>query len=164
MLAAPALAADPDCGGADLVKSTVVPLAACVDPGVWQKVETMSGQEFAYFTKDDGAAFAVVTEQPVVAMDQFHDGILAFAEKQSGAPAGSIKSYDDATVTIGGRSWGTMHYNAAMLGNQIEFLTYYYSEDGLGSVQLVFWSAPADAAKVAGELAPKLMSSVTLNP
>jgi hypothetical protein len=160
----PALAAAPDCVSADLVKSTIVPLAVCVDPAVWEKVDAATGQEFVYFTKDQTAGFAIVTEKPSVALPAFHDGILAYAEKLSGAAAGSIKSYDDATLIVSGKSWGAMHYNATMQGNQIEFLDYYYSEDGLGAIQLLFWSAPADAGKITDDLAPKLISSVLLNP
>jgi len=161
-IATPVFAADPDCGSADLVKSAKLPIAACVDPAAWQKGDGTGDQEFVYFSKDGKAGFAIVTEEPSVAMQDYHDAILAFAAKQSGAAEGSVKAYDDETSDINGKTWQKMHYNVTVQGNELEFLNYFYSEEGLGSTQFIFWSVPADAEMVTTDLAGKVMPTVTV--
>jgi len=99
-----------------------------------------------------------------VPLSDYRDGIVAFVEKQSGAPPGSIKPYDEATSTINGKTWGSMHYNVTLSGGELEYLTYYYSEDGVGSLQVLFWSLPADAEAVKTSFADKIMATVTINP
>jgi len=161
LVALPAAAADIDCGSADLVKSTKLKIQACVDPAVWQPGESTGDQEFVYFSKDGKAGFAIVTEEPVVSMQDYHDAILKFATKQSGA-ADELKSYDDATTTINGKTWSSMHYDVKVQDTPLEFLNYFYSENGLGSTQFIFWSLPADAASVAADKAAKVMPTVTI--
>ena len=162
LVALPAMAADPDCGSANLVKSAKLKIEACVDPATWEAGQGTGDQEFVYFSKDQKAGFAIVTEEPDVTMQQYHDAILAFAAKQSGAPEGSVTSYDDKTETINGKSWGSMHYDVTVQGTKLEFLNYYYSEAGLGSTQFIFWSLPEDAALVSDTLAAKVMPTATV--
>jgi len=157
----PALAADPDCGSANLVKSAKLKIEACVDPAVWDAGQGTGDQEFVYFSKDGKAGFAIVTEEPSVDIQAYHDAILQFATKQSAA-TDAVKSYDDATSTINGKSWGSMHYDVKVQNQTLEFLNYYYSEQGLGSTQFIFWSVPGDAATVQSDLAGKVMPTVTV--
>ena len=49
-----------------------------------------------------------------------------------------------------------------MQDQELEFLNYFYSEQGLGSTQFIFWSLPADADTVKSDLAGKVMPSVTV--
>jgi hypothetical protein len=53
-----------------------------------------------------------------------------------------------------------MHYDVAVQGATLEFLNYFLSADGIGSAQLVFWSAPENAAATS-DLASRLMATVT---
>jgi hypothetical protein len=161
-VATPVFAADPECGTADLVKSAKLKIAACVDAADWQTGQGTGDQEFVYFSKDQTAGFAIVTETPTVTLDQYHDAILAFATKQSGAPDGSVTAYDEAKQDINGKTWQSMHYDVTVQGTKLEFLNYYYSEDGLGSTQFIFWSLPKDAATVKDTLASKVMSTATV--
>ncbi len=161
LVALPAVAADIDCGSADLVKSARLKIEACVDPAVWQAGQGTGDQEFVYFSKDGKAGFAIVTEEPSVDMQAYHDAILAFATKQSGA-ADPVKSYDDATSTINGKDWSSMHYDVKVQDQSLEFLNYFFSEDGLGSTQFIFWSLPEDAAPVQSDLAGKVMPTVAI--
>jgi len=157
----PAFAADIDCGTADLVKSQKLKLEACVDPAVWESSPGSGDQEFVYFSKDGKAGFAIVTEAPSVDLKAYHDAILQFATKQSGAPQ-PLTSFDDASPAINGKNWGSMHYTVKVQENTLEFLNYYYSEPGLGSTQFIFWSTPDDAAMVESDLAGKVMPTVTV--
>jgi hypothetical protein len=161
LVALPTLADDIDCGAADLVKSQKLKLQACLDPDVWDRSESGGDQEFVYFSKDGKAGFAVVTETPAVDLKAYHDTILQFAARQSGA-AQPLASFDDASSTINGKLWGSMRYNVTVQGDSFEYLNYYYSEQGLGSAQLIFWSLPADAGTVRSDLAAKVMPTVTL--
>ena len=161
LVALPAVAADIDCGSADLVKSAKLKIEACVDPAVWQAGQGTGDQEFVYFSKDGKAGFAIVTEEPTVDMQAYHDAILQFATKQSAA-TDTLKSYDDATSTINGKSWSSMHYDVKVQDQALEFLNYFYSEDGLGSTQFIFWSVPADAGAVSGTMASAVMPTVTV--
>jgi len=162
LVALPAAAADIDCGSADLVKSKTLQLEACVDPALWQAGQTSNeGQEYVYFSKDGKAGFAIITEQPALEMQQYHDAILAFAAKQSSA-ADPVKSYDEASSTINGKGWSSMHYDVKLQDQTLEFLNYYYSEDGFGSTQFIFWSLPDDAGAVQSDLASKVMPTVTI--
>ena len=161
LVALPALAADIDCGTASLVKSAKLKIEACIDPTVWEAGQGTGDQEFVYFSKDGKAGFAIVTEEPSVDIKAYHDAILQFATKQSGA-AEPVKSYDDASSSINGKDWGSMHYDVKVQDNTLEFLNYYYSEDGLGSTQFIFWSLPADASGVQSDLAGKVMPTVTV--
>ena len=161
LVALPAVAADIDCGSANLVKSAKLKIEACVDPAVWDVGQGTGGQEFVYFSKDSKAGFAIVTEEPAVDMQAYHDTILQFATKQSGA-SDPLKSYDDTTSTINGKSWSTMHYDVKVQDQTLEFLNYFYSEQGLGSTQFIFWSLPVDAAMVQSDLAGKVMPTVTV--
>lgn len=162
LIAAPVMAADIDCGKADLVKSVTLKIEACVDPALWQAGQGTGDQEFVYFSKDGKAGFAIVTETPSVDMSAYHDAILAFAAKQSGGADGSVTSYDDANSDINGKTWQSMHYNVTVQGSELEFLNYYYSEEGLGSTQFIFWSLPADAAAISSDLAGTVMPTVTV--
>ena len=157
----PAFADDIDCGAATLVKSQKLKLEACVDPAVWESSPGSGDQEFVYFSKDGKAGFAIVTEAPVVDLKAYHDAILQFAGKQSGAPQ-PLTSADDAAVTINGKAWASMHYTVKVQDSTLVFLNYYYSEPGLGSTQFIFWSAPGDAAMVQTDLASAVMPTVTV--
>lgn len=161
LVALPVFAADIDCGTASLVKSQKLKLEACVDPAVWDSSPGSGDQEFVYFSQDGKAGFAIVTETPNVDLKAYHDAILEFATKQSGAPQ-PLASFDDASATINGKAWGSMHYTVKVQDNTLEFLNYYYSEPGLGSTQFIFWSTPGDAAMVANDLAGKVMPTVTV--
>ena len=157
----PAMAADPDCGSANLVKSAKLKIEACVDPAMWDAGQGTGDQEFVYFSKDGKAGFAIVTEAPAIDVQAYHDAILQFATKQSAA-TDPVKSYDDATSTINGKNWGSMHYDVKVQDQTLEFLNFYYSEQGLGSTQFIFWSLPADAAAIQSDLAGKVMPTVTV--
>jgi hypothetical protein len=161
LVALPVSAADIDCGSASLVKSQKLKLEACVDTGVWESSQGSGDQEFVYFSKDGKAGFAIITETPSVDLKAYHDAILQFATKQSGA-AEPVASFDDGTTSINGKNWASMHYTVKVQDNTLEFLNYYYSENGLGSTQFIFWSQPADAAMVLADLASKVMPTVTV--
>jgi len=162
LVAFPVAAAEIDCGDATLVKSAKLKIAACIDPADWVAGTGTGDQEFVYFTKDQKAGFAIVTEAPVVTMDAYHAAIIAFATKQSGATEGSVSSYDDATQEINGKTWGSMHYDVTVQGTKLEFLNYYYSEEGLGSTQFIFWSLPEDAGTVSANFADKVIETATV--
>ena len=161
VLTLPAVAADVDCGSANLVKSAKLKIEACIDPAVWDAGQGTGDQEFVYFSKDGKAGFAIVTEEPSVDVQAYHDAILQFATKQSAA-ADTVKSYDDATSTINGKNWASMHYDVKVQDQTLEFLNYFYSEPGLGSTQFIFWSLPGDAAATQADLAGKVMPTVTV--
>lgn len=162
LVAFPAVAADIDCGTADLIKSQKLKLEACVDPAVWEAGQGTGDQEFIYYTRDGKAGFAVVTEQAGSNdLKAYREAILQMATRQSGAAA-PLTSFDDASSTINGTQWSSMRYNVKVQEDSFEFLNYYYSADGFGSAQLIFWSLPADAATVASDLAGKVMPTVTL--
>lgn len=161
LVALPAAASDIDCGSASLVKSGKLKIEACVDPAVWDAGQGTGDQEFVYFSKDGKAGFAIITEEPAVDLQAYHDAILAFTTKQSGSSQPVI-SYDDATASFNGKTWGSMHYDVMVEDKKLEFLNYYYSEDGLGSTQFIFWSLPEDATAVQSDLAGKVMPTVTV--
>jgi hypothetical protein len=164
LVALPAFAGDIDCGSASLVKSQKLKLEACVDSTVWEAGQGTGDQEFIYFTRDGKAGFAIVTEQAGGNdLKAYRDAILQVATRQSGAGA-ILASFDDASSTINGKLWGSMHYNVKVQDDSFEFLNYYYSEEGLGSTQFIFWSLPADAGMVQAELAGKVMPTVTVVP
>jgi hypothetical protein len=161
-VALPAAAADDiDCGAADLVKSSRLKIELSVDPAVWDGRQGSGEQEFLYFSRDGKAAFAIITEEPAVDLHDYHDSILAFATENSGA-ADPVTSYDDAQTTINGKTWSSMHYDVKVEDQPLEFLNYYYSEQGLGSTQFIFWSLPEDAAAVQSDFAGKVMPTVTI--
>ena len=160
-VAMPAMAADLDCGASTLVKSAKLKLEACVDPAIWDAGQGTGDQEFVYFSKDGKAGFAIITETPSVDLPAYHDAILQFATKQSAA-ADPVVSFDDAKLTFNGKDWASMHYSVKVQDQTLEFLNYYYSEQGLGSTQFIFWSLPADAAGVQSDLAAKVMPTVTV--
>jgi len=161
LVALPAMAADPDCGTAKLVRSAKIGVEACVDPATWEQGQGSGDQEFVFFSKDQKAGFAIVTEAPTVALMEYHDAILKFATAASGGKE-VVRSYDNQTPTINGKLWGSMHYELSVQGAKLEFLNYYYSQAGLGSTQFIFWSAPEDAANVETGYAGKIMPTVTV--
>ena len=161
LIALPVAAADIDCGSASLVKSQKLKLQACVDTSVWESSQGSGDQEFVYFSKDGKAGFAIITETPSVDLKAYHDAILQFGTKQSGAGE-AVASFDDSTSSINGKDWASMHYTVKVQDNMLEFLNYYYSEPGLGSTQFIFWSEPADAGMVQSDLAGKVMPTVTI--
>jgi hypothetical protein len=162
LIALPAMAADIDCGTADLIKSQKLKLEACVDPAVWEAGQGTGDQEFIYFTRDGKAGFAVVTEQAGSNdLKAYRDASLLRAPRLRG-PTAPLTSFGDASSTLNGRQWGSMRYNVKVQEDSFEFLNYYYSAEGFGSAQFIFWSLPADAAGVANDLAGKVMPTVTL--
>ncbi len=159
-IAMPAAAADIDCGKATLVKSTVVPLEVCIDPASWQTGETQGSQEFVYFARNGRAGFAIITEKASVAMGAYRDAILAAAGQAAGSSASAVPT-GEGSGDINGKPWRSMHYDVTVQGTAFEYLNYYYSEDGLGSAQFIFWSLPADALMVSTDFAGRVMPTVT---
>ena len=162
LVALPAFAADPDCGSAELIKSTRLPVAACVDPAIWNADNGAGDAEYIFSSKDQRAGFAIFTENTELSADAYRNSIIAMATTQSGAPEGSIVPHDVATAEIDGRQWRSMHYNLMVEEKELEFINYYYTEPGLGAVQFIFWSRPADAAMVDKDLAGRIMPTVTI--
>ena len=152
----------PDCGDSTLAASTKIKVAACIDLNDWNASTGTGDQEFVYFSKDGKAALAIVTELPNVPMDAYRDAIIAFATKSSGAAEGSIEPIDPEEQDINGKPFQSMLYDVSVQGNDLEFLNYYYSEAGIGSVQFIFWSIPDDVGPVLTPLADKVMETVSV--
>jgi len=141
LLAAPALACTD-------ISSKTLKLTGCVDEE-WVAGTGTGAQEFVYATADQNFGMQVITETDVVAAQAFHDAILANAAAAIGGKADEVKAVTERVENIDGKAFNVLEYTIPNDGNPILFQNFYYSQPGLGSIQVLGYSLETDAAAAA---------------
>jgi hypothetical protein len=142
LVAAPALA---DCTD---ISSKTLKLTGCVDKE-WVAGTGTGAQEFVYNTADQNFGLMVITETDAFPGTTFHDAIIANAVKGAGGKQDDVKVVSERIENIDGKPFNVLEYTLANDGNPILFQNYYYSQPGLGSIQILGYSLETDAATAA---------------
>jgi hypothetical protein len=141
LFAAPALACTD-------IASKTLKLTGCVDEE-WVAGTGTGAQEFVYATADQNFGMQVITETDVVAAQAFHDAILANAASAISGKADDVKAVSERVENIDGKAFNVLEYTIPNDGNPILFQNFYYSQPGLGSIQLLGYSLETDASTTA---------------
>jgi hypothetical protein len=141
LLAAPAFACTE-------ISSQTVKLTGCVDEQ-WQPLEGTGAQEFVYQTADGNFGMMVITEKDAFPISQFHDAIIANAVKGAGGKSDDVKVVAERIENIAGKAFNVLEYTLANSGTPILFQNYYFSQPGIGSIQILGYSLEADATAAA---------------
>jgi hypothetical protein len=130
------------------ITSKTLKLTGCVDEE-WVAGTGTGAQEFVYATADQNFGMQLITETDVVAAQAFHDAILANAASAIGDKADDVKAVSERVENIDGKAFNVLEYTIPNDGNPILFQNFYYSQPGLGSIQLLGYSLETDAATTA---------------
>lgn len=151
-LATPAFAA------CDTINSKQLKLSACIDENDWILQAPQGDQEFLYFSPDDKVGFTIITEKETFTASDFRGAVLANGKNANGGT--DVKVVAERVENVADKPWNVMEYQFGETGQELEFQNFYYSQPGFGSVQIVFWSIPADAT-VAAYRAGRVLSTLS---
>jgi len=157
-LAAAAFAASPAFAACDTINSKTLKLSACIDDSDWVLQAPQGDQEFLYFSGDEKVGFTIITEKDTFTASDFRRAVLANGRSANGDKDVSVLA--ERVENVAEKPWNVIEYQLGEAGQELEFQNFYYSQPGFGSVQLVFWSIPADAT-VTAYRAGRLLSSLS---
>jgi hypothetical protein len=141
----------------DTITSQNLKLAACIDDSDWVLQAPQGDQEFLYFSGDQTVGFTIITEKETFTAADFRGAVLTNAKN---ANNGNDVTIDKERVeNVADRPWNVIEYRLGAAGPELTFQNFYYSQPGFGSVQIVFWSLPADAT-IAAYRAGKLLNTL----
>ena len=144
LLAAPALACTD-------ISSAVVKLTGCVDEQ-WVAQEGAQALEFSYLTDDKNFALQVVTEAEVIPAPTMRGAILQNAANAVGGKTENVTIVSERIENIDGKPFNEIEYTLTDGTNTLTYQNYYYSQPGLGTVQILALSAPTDTSAAAFKL------------
>ena len=156
-LVAASLVAAPAYAACDTVNSKSVKLSACIDEVDWELQAPQGDQEFLYFAPDGTIGFTIITEKETFTPSDFRGAVLTNAANANGGK--DVKVLRERIENVGDKPWNVINYEFGEPGQELEFQNFYYSQPGLGSVQVVFWSLPSDAT-VAAYRAGKVLNTL----
>ena len=136
LVAAPALACTD-------ISSKTVKLTGCVDEA-WVAGQGSGAQEFVYTTADQNFGLQVITETGVVAAQAFHDAILNNAVTAIKGKPEDVKGIAERVENIDGKPFNVLEYTIPNDGNPVLFQNFYYSQPGVGSIQILGYSLETD--------------------
>ena len=131
-----------------------VPLTVCVDPRIWSwfvpvqasKQSYGNGREKIYF---DSIGFAEA--HPEADLRAF----IIKGANQYGTNKEVVEIVGERDVTLGGRPWHAIEFAT----HTAQFVDYYYSAEGFGTIQLFFLSFKENLAR-RDELAAQILNSI----
>ena len=131
-----------------------VPLTVCVDPRIWSwfvpvqasKQSYGNGREKIYF---DSIGFAEA--HPEADLRAF----IIKGANQHGTNKEVVEIVGERDVTLGGRPWHAIEFAT----HTAQFVDYYYSAEGFGTIQLFFLSFKENLAR-RDELAAQILNSI----
>jgi hypothetical protein len=141
LVAAPALACTD-------ISSKTLKLTGCVDEE-WVAGEGKGAQEFVYATADQNFGLQVITETGVVAAQAFHDAILNNAVSAIQGKPDDVKVISERVENIDGKPFNVLEYTIPNNGNPVLFQNFYYSQPGVGSIQILGYSLVTDGTAAA---------------
>lgn len=131
------------------ISSQTVKLTGCVDDE-WQPTDGEGAQEFVYLTADQNFGLMVITEKDAVAAGAFRDAIVGNAVSGgAGGKADDVKVVGERIENIDGKPFNVLQYTLANGGMPILYQNFYYSQPGVGSIQILAFSLETDAATAA---------------
>jgi hypothetical protein len=125
------------------ISSKTIKLTGCVDEE-WVAGEGAGAQEFVYTTADQNFGLQVITENGVVAAQAFHDAILNNAVTAINGKPEDVKVISERIENIDGKPFNVLEYTIPNDGNPILFQNFYYSQPGVGSIQILGYSLDVD--------------------
>ena len=125
------------------ISSKTLKLTGCVDEE-WVAGEGKGAQEFVYTTADQNYGLQVITETGVVAAQAFHDAILNNAVTAIKGKPEDVKVISERVENIDGKPFNVLEYTIPNDGNPVLFQNFYYSQPGVGSIQILGYSLETD--------------------
>lgn len=131
------------------ISSQTVALTGCVDEE-WEATEGQGAQEFVYLTPDQNFGLMVIAEDAAVAAGQFRDAIISNAiTGGASGNADAVKVVAERIENIDGKPFNVLTYTLDSDGTPILYQNFYYSQPGLGSIQILTFSLEGDALTAA---------------
>ena len=130
------------------IKSTVVPVAVCLDPDKWTLANLNGAEEHGFRHKEMDLYFLIITEKTVIEKPALKKAAITNA--QSAAGLNKVNILQDDAASVGGYPFGHIVYNTIVDGIDITYANYYTSFPDTGSLQLVIFTG----AKQFDEAAP----------
>jgi len=142
----------------DTINSKTVRLSACIDENDWVVQPRQGDQEFLYFSADEKVGFTIITEKETFTASDFRRAVLLNGKAANGDK--DVAVIAERVENVADKPWNVIEYQFGDAGQELEFQNFYYSQPGLGSVQVVFWSIPGDAT-VAAYRAGRVLSTLS---
>jgi len=155
---ATALIVSPAFAACDTVNSKNLKLSACIDENDWVVQPQQGDQEFLFFSADEKVGFTIITEKATFTASDFRKAVLINGKAANGDK--DVQVVAERVENVADKPWNVMEYQFGEAGQELEFQNFYYSQPGFGSVQVVFWSVPADAT-VAAYRAGRVLSTLS---
>ena len=130
------------------ISTKTVKLTGCVDDE-WVAGQGTGAQEFVYTTQDQNFGLQVITESGVVAAQAFHDAILNNAVSAIKGKPEDVKVISERVENIDGKPFNVLEYTIPNNGNPVLFQNFYYSQPGVGSIQILGYSLATDGTAAA---------------
>jgi len=144
---ATAFSVSPAFAACDTINSKNIKLSACIEEGDWEVQPQQGDQEFLYFSADQKVGLTIITEKTAFTPSDFRNAVLINGKTANNGADPTIIS--ERVENVGEKPWNVIEYQFGAAGEELEFQNFYYSQPGFGSVQVVFWSVPADATVTA---------------
>jgi hypothetical protein len=132
-------------------RATRLAASFCFDPAEWNPGTPQGAQEFAYFSADGLSAAAVVTETVFLNATALQQAIVTSTANGAGVTPEQVTVEDTGTHEVNGKTWSSVVFTLPFSGTNVTFRNYFISEQGVGTMQVVFWSEPKDAASTAAK-------------
>ncbi|MEQ1901933.1 MAG: hypothetical protein ABL866_14515 [Devosia sp.] len=143
------------------VSSATVKLTGCID-AQWGQIEGSGAIEFNYLTSDQNFALQLITETAVLPAQALHDAVIANAVSSIGGNADGVKTIAERVESIDGRPFNVLQYEVTDAnGLTISYQNFYLSQPGFGTLQILVFSLPPDAA-AAGFKAGQFASTIKI--
>lgn len=133
------------------ISSATIKFTGCVDEQ-WVAQAGAQALEFSYLTADSNFALQVVTETDVIPAQTMRGAILQNAANAVDGKAENVTIVSEHIENIDGKPFNEIEYTLTDGTNTLTYQNYYYSQPGLGTVQILALSAPADVSAAAFKL------------
>ena len=124
------------------IRSEVLPVAVCLDPGGWVLGNLEGGHEHSFRRKDEDRYMMVITEKDFYPQQTLRDAILINAQKAAGLNKVNVLS--ETTEILDGKSYNRLVYRTKVDTLDVTYDNFYTGFEGEGSVQLVFFALTSD--------------------
>lgn len=132
----------------------VVKLDVCVNPSNWSWFFTPKATMQSYGAGRDKVFFDTVAFPDAYGYDYLRDFIFDAAH-QYATNEETLRVVSEGDITLGGRTWKKLD----LISDTSQFVYYYYSAEGFGTVQLFFLAFVENVAR-RDELAAPILASV----
>jgi hypothetical protein len=120
------------------LSSAIFPVKFCLDDASWRRDPDSGSFEMLFNTKSGDLYFGIISEEIYIDRDTFKTIIIKNAESAAGLKG--VLSQNHSEVTLGDYQWDLSVYEVEYGSTPFTFENYHTSIEGVGSVQVIFWT------------------------